>query len=268
VARYKQRARELKQDAFRDATVSLFERLGDWIAARRRTVIYAVGAIVILVLVVGLWGWWSARRADEAQKALGEAIRIAQAPIGDVPAGYAGPKFANRRERAQRAAEEFQKVAARYGEPYRDKARYLAAVNLLEVDRARGLGELEALSKSGNDEIAAWAKFALAQAREADGQLDAALALYRELADARNPIIPPDDAKLRIAEILYKQGKRQEASDLLFRMVEAARTARDRNGKPIAQSDAVRAAAERLQAIDPDRYAQLPPEPPVEFPVF
>ncbi|MER3426544.1 MAG: hypothetical protein C4334_00380 [Pyrinomonas sp.] len=262
MAGYKQRARQLKHDAFRDTTVGLFERLGDRLEGKGRTILYALGAIVLFGLLLGAWSWWSQRRDNQAQRALGEAIRIAQAPVGaEAAAVTVGPKFSSKRERAERAVEAFQKVAAQYGNPYRDKARYLAAVTLLEMDRARGISELEALAKGASPDVAAWAKFALAQARAANGELDAALALYRELASARDSAVPLDDVKLRMAEALIKQGKRQEAVDLLFNLVETARTRLDSEGKPTPDTATVRQAAELLQRLDQARYAKLPPEP-------
>ena len=44
-------------------------------------------------------------------------------------------------------------------------------------------------------------------------------------------------------------------------MVEAARKAQGKDGKPVQESSVVRAAADKLQQLSPERYAQLPPEP-------
>src|ERR671929_129443 len=63
-------------------------------------------------------------------------------------------------------------VAARFctPSPVWSRSRFFRAANLLTVDREKGLGELQALAGSGEAEVSARAKFALAQAREADGQ--------------------------------------------------------------------------------------------------
>ncbi len=58
------------------------------------------------------------------------------------------PKFSSEQERAQRAIDEFQKVAAKYGDPYRTEARYFIGTNLLVTDRAKGMTELAEVSKS------------------------------------------------------------------------------------------------------------------------
>src|SRR4029453_5936686 len=110
-------------------------------------------------------------------------ISIATTPISStqIP-GDDRPSFKSEQERAQKAVEEFQKVAAKYGEPYRGEARYLAATNQLSIDRPKAIAELTDLSKSRNAEVAALAKFALAQALEGDGKLDEAAKLYGDLA--------------------------------------------------------------------------------------
>lgn len=264
VARYsKKRARELKHDKFRDATMNAFDLLGNRLEGKGRTIIYAIAAVVALAVLISVWSWWSNRHTDEARRALGRAIEIAETPVTPSPSpGATTPSFPSERERAQKAADEFQKVADKYSDPYREIARYLAATNRLTIDRNRGMSELEALSKSSNSEIAARAKFALAQAREADRQYDAAAALYSELAKEKDSVVvPPDTANLRLASIYEKQGKKSEAVDILFRLVETARKAQGKDGKPAPQSAAAREAAQKLEKLDPSRFAQLPPEP-------
>jgi tetratricopeptide (TPR) repeat protein len=263
VARYsKKRARELKHDRFRDTTMSALSRLGDRLEGKGRAILYGIAAVVALAVLAGLWSWWSGRRADEARRALGRAIEIAEATVTPSPQpGTNRPTFPNERARAEKAVEEFRAVAANYGDPYREKARYFAAVNLLVFNREAGLNELEALSRSGHHEVAPWAKFALAQAREADGQYDAAANLYNELATEQDSPVPLDSVRLRLAAVYEKQGKKQEAVELLFRIVEGARKALDPEGKPVPQSAAARDAAKKLETLDPTRYAQLPPEP-------
>lgn len=262
----KKRQRELRQDRFRDTTMNVFDRLGDRLAGRGRTILYGLAAVVALTALAGLWSWWSGQRADEARRALGHAIEIAEARVNPSPAPASTTPsaltFPTERERAQKAFEEFQNVAAKYPDPYRAKARYFAAVNLLTLDRNRGLGELEALAKNSDTETVGWAKFALAQAREADGQYDQAVALYSELAKQADEFVPHDTVNLRLAAIYEKQGKKKEPADILFQIVETARKAKDQNGKPLPESPTVREAAQKLESLDPARFAQLPPAPP------
>jgi len=269
VAKYnKKRARELKQDKFRDTTMHMFDRLGDRLAGKGRNILYGIGAAILLAALIGIFVHWRTRKADEARAALGRAIAITQIPVTSSPdsVNAGGQHFGTDQERAQKAIDEFQKVAAKYGDPYRTEARYFIATNLLYVDRNKAMNELNELGSSSNKEVAALAKFALGQAKEADGNLDEAASTYRSLASANSAVVTPDTANLRLALVLSKQGKHKEASDLLFSIVDAARKSKDSEGNPIPQSQAANDAAEELRKTDPARYDQLPTEAPPNLP--
>lgn len=244
--------------------MGVFDRVGHRMEGRGRTLLMVIAGLVALAVLAGVYSWWSARRTNEARAALGRAIEIAQTPVTPSPSpGSTTPSFPTERERAQKAHEEFQRVADKYGDPYDDIARFMAATQLLAVERPRGIGELEKIAQSGNNEIATRARFALAQAKEADAQYDAASALYQELLKQNEAVIAADTLNLRLASVYEKQGKKTEAVDILFRMVKAARDAKGADGKPAPQTEAVRQAADKLETLDPQRHAQLPPETPV-----
>jgi hypothetical protein len=261
----KKRAKQLKHDKFRDTTFDMYGRLSHRIEGRERTIIYAVAGVVALVALLLVFNWWRGHQAEAASAALGKAIEIAETPVATgTPAqpGDTGPTFANEKERAQKAVEAFQKVQHDYGSPYSDLARYFAATNLLTLDRPKGLSELEALSKDGDADVSARSKFALAQARESDAQYDGASALYQELLNDKNRSVSENTLKLRLAAVYEKQGKRDEAVNILFQLVEAARKAQGKDGKPVPVSGVTRAASDKLQELSPERFAQLTPEPP------
>lgn len=263
MARYKKkRVRELQHDRFRDTAISLFDRLGTVLEGRGKAILYGIAAVVLLAILVGVWVTWSRRKADEARRALGRGIAIVSAPVTSTSPLDPDSTYANEQERAQKAIEEFQKVVAKYGDPYRTEARYFIATNLLYVDREKGISELAELSKSNFSDIATLAKFALAQAKEADGKYDEAAQLYSQLASQNNVIITPETANVRLAMVYQEQGKKKEAADILFQVADAARKAKDADGGNQPLSAAAREATQELQKLDPDRYAQLPAEAP------
>jgi tetratricopeptide (TPR) repeat protein len=265
VAKYKKkRARELQHDRFRDTTMTFFDRLGDSLEGKGRTILYALGAVVLAAILIITFVKWRNRKADEARQALGRAITIATTDISTTPpvAGSTEPSFSSEYERANRSIQEFEKVAAKYGDPYRSEAQYFIASNRLLVDRPKGMSELQELSKSSVPEVAALSKFALAQAKESDGKLDEAAQLYSELAKQNSTSVSSETANLRLAKVYTKLGKKKEASDVLFNIVDASRKAKDEKNQPAPISSAAREAATELQKIDPDRYAKLPPETP------
>ena len=262
MAKYKKkRARELKHDRFRDTTMLLADKLADRVAGRGRQILY--GLLALIVIAAAAYGVtrWRHKHSGEAEAAMGRAITISGAEIGPAPAaGSRDPVFSTQQERSQKAIEEFERIAAKYGEPYRSEARYFIATNELVTDRAKGETDLQALSQ-GSGEIATLAKFALAQAKEADGNLDEAARLYAEIAKQGSAIVTPETANLRLAGVYDKQGKKKEAADLLFSIVDAARKSKDKDGKPVPESSASREAAQKLLKIDPARHAQLTPPP-------
>ncbi|MEJ7709548.1 MAG: hypothetical protein WKF84_06740 [Pyrinomonadaceae bacterium] len=237
------------------------EKVGDRLEGQGRFILYGLLGLVLVGVVAGLISWRNDSRDQEARQALGRAIQISEATIGSAPAPGMEFSFPNKEDRSKRAVEEFNNVAAKYGEPFRSKAKYLGATNLLTLDRNKGLAELEAVQKDASDEVAAWAKFALAQSREAYGEYDAAAVLYNELAQRKNPIVPADLARERLAAVYEKQGKKIEAVNILYSLVEASRAAKDKEGKPIQPSSTAREAEQRLQTLDPARFEQLPPAP-------
>lgn len=264
MAKYnKKRARELKHDRFRDTAMGLLDRLGVTLEGKGRTILYGIVGVVLLAVILGVAMRWNSRKDDEARRALGRAIGIATTPVSSGPLASPGTSsFATERERAQKAVEEFQKVSAKYGDPYRSEARYFAATNLLSIDRPRAISELTELSKSSLTDVAILSKFALAQAKESDKSYDEAAQLYKEIASQNSTIVTPDTANLRLALVNEKQGKKQEATELLFAIVDAARKAKESDGTPTPESGAAREATTELQRIDAARYAQLTPEAP------
>ncbi|PYT02966.1 MAG: hypothetical protein DMF65_05245 [Acidobacteria bacterium] len=262
----KKRAKQLKHDKFRDTTMGVFDRLSHRFEGRGQTILYAVGGAVALVALIIVFSWWRESRADDARRALGKAIEIADAPVttGTPQPGDTGPTFKTEQERAQRAVEEFQKIQKTYGSPYSDIAHYFAAVNLLTIDRGKGLSELQDLTKSGNEEVAARARFAIAQADEADGKYDDAASIYQQLLNDKDKTVSENVLKLRLAAVYEKQGKKDEAANLLFQIVSDARKAQGKDGKPPQESTVIHAAADKLQELSPERYAQLPKEQPAD----
>jgi len=266
VAKYKKkRARELRHDRFRDTTMNLMDRAGNRLEGRGRAILYGLGALVLVAAAVIFFMKWNGRKNDEARQALGRAIDIATAPVTTTTPINDAPDatFTSEEQRAQRAIEEFQKVADKYGDPYHTQARFFIASNKLVLDRQKGVADLAELANSNMPEVAALAKFALAQTKESDGKLDEAAQLYSSLASANSPTVTAETANLQLAKILQKQGKKKEAVELLFAIVDASRKAKGEDSLPLPPSAAAREAANELRKLDPDRFAQLPPEAPL-----
>lgn len=248
------------QDAFQETTHKQLAELSKKVEGKGRTVLYAIAAVAVLAVLIGLIYTWNRRSGSAGQTALGKAIETANAPVTaqPVPPTYTGKVFKTEKERSEAAIAEFQTVANTYGGAVGEKAKYFAATTKLSTDRPAAIQELESLSKAGGD-IGTLSKFALAQAKQGDNKLDEAVTLYQELASANNSLIAKDTVNLALASIFEKQGKKAEAVDLYFKIADAASKAKDSEGKPIQMSQTANEAKNKLQMLDPAKAAEIKP---------
>lgn len=258
--------KERYQDNFQQNFGRKAEEFGKTIESQKRNLLYGLGALVVLAALIGTYFLWSSRTNAAAQSALGKAIETSEAPLVNTApaAGSTGKQFRTAKERAQAAIPEFQAVVDQYGGNVAEKAKYFIAVNQLSLDRPTGVQQLEELSKSGG-EVGTLSKFALAQTRADDGRVDEAIALYKELASASDNVVPKDTVNVELARIYEKQGKKQEAVDLLFSVVKSASEAKDMDGKAIPLSASAQAAKDKLAQLDPEKAKEIP-EPATDTP--
>jgi hypothetical protein len=254
------------QDRFQQKVGGTIEEAGKKFEGQARNILYGLAALVVLGIIVWIIYAWSGRSNAAAQTALGKAIEISQTRVTDqpVPAGSTEKTFKTEKERAEAAVAEFDKVAEKFGGAVGEKAKYFAASNRLGLDRPAAIASLEELSKS-SDEVGKLSKFALAQTRAEDGRTDEAIALYQELAAMSDPIVSKETVNLEIARLFEKQGKKQEAVDLLFNLVKTASEIKDQDGKSVPLSPAAQNAKDKLKELDPEKAKEIPepaPEPP------
>ena len=254
-------------DPFQQQVLPKIEGFGKKFEGKGRTILYGIGALIVLAILIALFMRWNGRSNGAAQFALGKAIETSQAQISETgaPAGSTQKTFKSEKERADAAISEFQAVADKFGGSVGEKAKYFIAVNKLSSDRAAGIAELEGLS-GGSSDTAKLAKFALAQTRFDDNKLDDAVTLYQELAAMADPIVAKDTINFELAKIYEKQGKKQEATDLYFNIAKAASEAKDLDGKPVRMGATATSAKDKLKELDPERAKQIvEPEPESPF---
>jgi hypothetical protein len=264
----KKREQQIKREVSHEIAVKRIEAFGKKMSGHGRTILIALAAVAVLGTATYFVYRHFSRKADQARAALGEAIKIQDAKVTATPtAGSTELTFATEKERAEKALVAFQDVANRFGEPYHTNALYYIALDHLVTERPKGIAELTALTTNKDATVSTLSKFALAQAKEADGDLDGSAAIYVELVKLGSNVVTPDTANVALANIYDKQGKKKDAADILFNIANTARLAKDADGKPKTPTAAARAAIDKLQKVDPDRYATLPPEPPPPGPM-
>lgn len=246
------------QDAFQSNVNRRIEDASRQFEGKGKNLLYALAAIAVLAILIGIFYTWNRRSGSTALTALGKAIETSQAQVSEspLPAGATAKSFKTEKERAEAAISEFQEVT-KYGGDVGEKAKYFIAVNRLQLDRAAGIQELDALSKSSG-EIGTMAKFALAQAKAGDGKNDEAIALYNDLAKLDNPIVAKDTINFELAKLYDAQGKKQEAADLYYKIAKAGSQAKDLDGNAVPLTQTAREARQKLAAISPDRASEIP----------
>jgi len=245
-------------DPFQQQVIPKIEGFGKKFEGRGKTILYGLGAVLVLVIIIVLFMRWNARSTGAAQTALGKAIETSQAQISATGAqpGSTQKTFKTEKERSDAAIVEFQKVVDTYGGAVGEKAKYFIAVNKLMSDRTAGITELESIAAGGSD-TAKLAKFALAQTRADDNKVDEAVTLYQELGAMADPIVAKDTINFDLAKLYEKQGKKQEAADIYFNIAKAASEAKDSDGKPVRMTETATKAKERLKVLDPERSKQI-----------
>jgi hypothetical protein len=255
------------RDEFQKNVSAQVEEIGKKFEGKGKTIMYALAAVAVLVILVGIYYAWNRRTDNAAQAALGKAIETSQAQVTDspLPVGSTQKTFKTEKERAEAAINEFQAVADKFGNPYQEKAKYFIAVNKLSIDRAAAISELEALAGSSG-EVGKLSKFALAQAKAGDGKLDEAAALYQDLAGIDDPIVAKDTINFELAQIYQKQGKTEEATNLYFQIAKTASEAKDAEGKAIPMTQTANDAKAKLEELNPEKAKEIV-EPTPEMPL-
>jgi tetratricopeptide (TPR) repeat protein len=194
--------KEIKEDEFIEKTLDV----GVWIEKNWKAVATGIGAVLLLVVAIALWQWWSVRRAEEVRDLLGEGISLYRTPQSG-GSGPAGPDYA-------KALATFEKAVRAAGDSLPgETARFYHAATLVQLGRgSEAVPALEKLAEEATTrEIVDSARAVLAEAYGSSGQLDKAVATYRKLVDVAGSTYPADLALLNIGRLLQKQGKIQDA---------------------------------------------------------
>ncbi len=255
------------RDDFQSTVGNRLEDMSKKVEGKGKNIIYALAALGVLILAVGIYYVYSQRQAAKAQTALGKAIETSQAQIRESPdpTNPNAKTFKTEQERANASIAAFQNVIDKFDGEVEQKAKYFIAVNKMQIDRPAAINELTELANSGG-EVGTLSKFALAQAKTDDGKLDEAAALYAELAAVSNPILAKDTINFELAKIYEKQGKTAEAADLYYNIAKPASEAKDLEDKPIPMSQTARDARQKLETLNPEKAKEIKADEPAAAP--
>lgn len=210
--------RQLKEDRF----VETAQGAAEWTAAHRKPVIAI--AVALIVVVGGTLGFiaWRSRQNAGANLALGAAMRVFSANLRS-PSAPVTPEnkndFTSAAERGKAAEKQFKSVADQYSHTDAGHiARYLAGVAAMQAgDNAGAEQQLKAAADSGDKNIAALAKMALANYYRANNKLADATRIYKELADHPTDTVSKAAAELAMAD-MYESTDPKEAMSIYQRI--------------------------------------------------
>jgi tetratricopeptide (TPR) repeat protein len=204
----------LKQDKFVTTTSHGLE----WASENRRSVITTTALLLAAILILVLGGVIYNNRANAAMVAFGDAMQTYQTPLA--PPGQAVPAgvktFASIAERAKAANAQFSDLAGRYGmTPSGMTARYFVGLtNIEEGNNQAAEDTLKAVTGGWNRNLAALAKFALAELYHDTGRDPEAIDLYNQLAAKPAVTVPAGTAKLQLAALYQSEGKADQAKKI------------------------------------------------------
>jgi TolA-binding protein len=206
---------QLKQDAFSRVTINAAEKTAHWTVEHRSTLIIAA-TVVAVVLAAVIGGWYYLNAQDEkASLELSQAVRTMDAPLR--PAGApAQPDiltFGSGKERSEGAKKQFQEIVNKYPHTHSaDMAHYFLGVTSANLsDNATAETNFKDVASSGNRDVAAVAKFALASLYGQSNRTKDAVALYQELINKPTASVSKVSAQLQLAELYQNSNQPLEA---------------------------------------------------------
>ena len=197
--------RQLKQDAFSRVTIDAAEKTAHWTVEHRNTLmISAAAAVVVAAAVIGGWFYLSSQD-EKASLALSAAVRTMDTPLrpAGTPAQPDVPSFTSVKERTETAKKQFQAIVDNYPHTRTsDMAHYFLGVTASDLsDNATAERNFKEVASSGNKEVAAVAKIALASLYGQTNRSKEAIALYQELINKPTASVGKVAAQLQLAEL-------------------------------------------------------------------
>jgi len=205
----------LKQDKFITTTSHGLE----WASENRRSVITTTVLLLAVIIVLVLAAVVYNNRSSAALDAFGAAMQAYQTPVAQagepVPPGV--KTYASNAERAKAAQALFADVADKYGmTPSGKNARYFVGLTQIEAGQTQQAEDtLQKVASGWDGDLAALAKFALAQLDRGNGKNDQAEALLKQLIAKPTTTVPAGLAQLQLADLYQAEGNTKAANQQL-----------------------------------------------------
>lgn len=209
--------KEIKHDIREDEVLHYINRTLSYVINNSRLLI-AIGLGVVAVVLLGVgWNHLQDKKKDAAGQALGEAIRIEQAPIlesGATPDDPKAPSFADEASRNQRAKSMFEQLRADYSGTGAAEAATVHLGRLeLEAGNTEGARALwsEFLNRHKDHMLAASVQVGLMSLDRDAGNGEAVVTELEAQLAAKKPVLPKDLALYQLALTLESLDRNEEA---------------------------------------------------------
>jgi TolA-binding protein len=202
----------------------------DAIQGRGSDVVKIVGALAIVVALVGGFFWWRSARESKANGVLATALATYERPV--VPPQPAAPgsppplpqpgTFQSEKERLDAALPQFMAAASAHpNSAAATTARFHAASILASLGRHSEAEEQfkAVVDKAGNTIYGRTARLGMADAQIAQRKFDNAIAIYTEVSRDPNSTIPVDAVLMQLGRAYVLAGKKDEALSAFNRIV-------------------------------------------------
>ena len=207
--------RQLKQDAFSRVTFEAAEKTAHWTVEHRSTLIVSgVAGAIILAALVGGWFYLSSQD-EKASLELAQAVRTMSTPLRapGTPEQPDFPTFESVKERTRAAQKQFQAIADKYPHTRTaDTAHYFLGVTAENLsDNATAERNFKEVASTGNRDLSAVAKIALASLYGQTNKVKEAAAIYQELINKPTPSVSKVTAQLQLAELYQNSNQPLDA---------------------------------------------------------
>jgi len=220
--------KQLRKQIKQDELVTGVQHASEWVRQHDKTLRIAGLALVVVAALAALGFYFQTSRAREAHEALGEALKIYEAPVaGEAPADPNAPPtqpYPTAEEKYKKAAAAFDGIVRSHSSSAAgQRAKYFAAlcrIQLGQYDAAETTLNEVAAVKSGDTLAPALAQLALADLQRRRGALDKAVEAYRKITEDAALPLPRDHALMELAATLEEAHRSSEARDVYRRLTE------------------------------------------------
>ena len=220
---------KLKENEFARSVAQAREVL----ETRKRDITVVGAVIVVLLVLVAGYVWWTQFRDSKANDMLASALAVYEAPVvteADLPKPAPGSPlpiqpagtFPSEQAKLDAALPKLLETADKY--PSTDAglaARYTAASALASLGRYAEAEQRyqEVADKAGRSIYGRTARLGVADVQVAQGKYDSAITIYTEISRDPNAQIPVDGVLMQLGRAYTRAGKKDEAAGAFNRVI-------------------------------------------------